>query len=95
MKFYFQGGLWDGQANKVFARATDGVFETEDPKLIAKLKAMGISTEPKPVKNKPTPHLEQPTPPKKEEEIAEGITTEQAKKAAANTRSKRKKQEMK
>ena len=95
MKFYFQGGLWDGGSKKVFARATDGVFETENPGLIAKLKEMGIATEPKPFKNIPTPHLEQPFIPKEEKEIAPGVTVEAAKKSAAETRSKRRNQEKK
>jgi hypothetical protein len=43
MKFYGNGAVWDGAANKICARFQHGVFETEDSALIARLDAMGIS----------------------------------------------------
>ena len=54
MKFYFRGIQWDGGVGKALCEAKDGIFETDDPSLIEKLKERKIPCEenaepPKPV----------------------------------------------
>lgn len=45
MKFYGNGIVWDGTADKPLCRFVDGEYKTTDRKVIAKLKALGYRCE--------------------------------------------------
>ena len=72
MKFYGNGIVWDGTADKPLCRFVGGEYETADRKVIAKLKALGYpykGREPKPDNSPAESEKDQADPMDEEKEV--------------------------